>query len=99
MGAHELGRPAVAAVVDVEAEQRAIVGVAGDAGDGDGVVGLAVSEGTRIAPQHPGVDRRDHAMPAPHGSGEPFDRLSMLGVGWHAVVTEDPGLLAGIRPP
>jgi hypothetical protein len=61
MGADKLRRPAVAAVVDEEALQRAIVGIAGDAGHGDDMVRLTVPEHSGVAPQHARVDGRDHA--------------------------------------
>jgi hypothetical protein len=46
VAADELRRFPVAAVVDAQALQRAIVGIAGDAGDGDDMISLSVLSGS-----------------------------------------------------
>jgi hypothetical protein len=96
--ADELARLPGAAVVDIEAQERAVVTVAGDTGNGDGVVGLAVPECPRVAPQYAGVDHRDDTVTALYRQRKPFGRLSLLGVGWNTVIGQDRCLLGRERP-
>lgn len=98
VGADELARLPSTAVVDIKAQQCAVVTVAGDASNGDSVVRLAVLKRPRVAPQHAAIDHRDHTVTLLQPEREPLDRLSRLGVGRDTVVGQDRCLLGRERP-
>src|SRR5215469_14730340 len=98
VSADEQARLPGAAIVDVEALQRAVERIAGDAGYGNRVVRLAVAQHARVAPQHSGVDHGDDAVTVLHCQRKLLGRLVLPGAGWHAVVAEDRGLLGWQGP-